>query len=74
MASLCLGESAPDAIGLPDRHRVVTTIALYRTDLTHGFRTYLSSFSLVLALLSARWEEKMGMISAAKSRRLPGTI
>jgi hypothetical protein len=74
MPTLGLRHTAPDAIGLPDRHRVVLALQDNRAHLADRFRTNLPALSLVLALLGTRWKEKVGMVSTTQCCWLPGTI
>ena len=72
--SFGLCESAPDAIWFPDLKSVRSTVNHHRAHMTYSLRSDLSALSFVLAFLSARGEEEMGVVAATQSNRLPGTV
>jgi len=74
LATFRLRETTPDSVGLPDCHRIFEAIASNGTDLANGLRPDLSALPLFFALRHIRREEQMGVASAARSNRLPGTI
>lgn len=67
-------ESAPDAIWFPDLKGVRAAVTHNRAHLTHGLGTSLSALPFILAFLSARRKEEMGVVAAAQSDGLPGTV
>ncbi len=74
LATLRLGESAPDTVRLADRHGVVEALRSNRADPADRLRSQLSTFSLFFAFGDIRGKEQMGVASAAGCNRLPRTI
>ena len=73
-ATFSFCESTPDAIRLPDLESIRSAVAHNRAHLTYSLGTGLSALSFILAFLGARGEEEMGVVAAAQSDRLPGTV
>ena len=68
-ASFGLGETAPDSVWLPDLECIGSALANDRTDLAHGFGSYLSALSFVLAFLDTWGEEEVGVVAACRGRQ-----
>jgi hypothetical protein len=67
-------ESAPDAIRFPDLKGVRSAVTHNGAHLTNSLGTSLSALPFIFAFLSARGEEEMGVVAAAQSDGLPGTV
>lgn len=59
LTALRLSETAPDSVGLADRHRIVEAFASDRADLADGLRPQLPALPLLFTLGHVGGKEQM---------------
>ena len=65
LPTLCLGETAPDAVRLPNLQGVIETVIIHRADETDRFGSLLSTLPFVFAFRITRRKEQMRVVAAA---------